>query len=399
MPRTHLRALVRAAEDRVIDFAQRLLRTPSLSSQEGPATELIAAEMRALGYDEIGADAAGNVLGKVCGQSAKSKLLLHAHMDVVDPGDPSRWTYPPFSGAVADGHLWGRGACDDKGCIVAQVYAVGLLREAGLIPPRDTYVAAVVNEETAGLGTKVLLRSFVPDVAIIGEPSGNVLRRGHRGRFEFILSWRGRSAHASVPEEGLNPHYSMARFLLALREAPLAVEPVFGGTSVSPTLSCVDQTSSNVIPAEVRLHLDWRNAPGESLEDARSLLTRLLRETADPGVSTDLVLRTRAMRTYTGYEETIQLDARPFLRAEDDPLVHSAQRALEEALGRPVPVDVWRFCTDGGFIAAEGVPCVGFGPGEPTMAHVVDERLEIAQLLEAVAGYMGLALDLGDVGR
>ena len=389
-----LRSMVEAARERIMRFSQRLLRAPSLSSQEKPAADLIVAEMRALGYDAVQVDAAGNVLGKVTGRTAERTLLLHAHMDVVDPGDPAKWTHPPFAGDLADGYLWGRGASDDKGCLIAQIYAAGLLREHGLVPPCDLYVAAVVNEETAGLGTKYLLRSFVPDVAVIGEPSGNILRRGHRGRFEFVISWDGRSAHASVPERGLNPHYSMARFLLALREAPRAQEPVFGGTSVSPTLSYVDQTSSNVIPARVTLHLDWRNAPGESVADARALLEPLLAETADEGIEAHLVLRTRDMRTYTGYEDTVQLDARSFLRDADDPLVLRAHKALEEALHRPVAVDVWPFCTDGGFIASAGVACVGFGPGEDAMAHVVDERIEVEQLLDAVVGYMALALKL-----
>ena len=396
MPNTDLHALVDAARGRFLAFAQRLLQAPSLSSQEKPTADLILAEMRSLGYDAASVDGAGSVLGMIRGRSSEHNILFHAHMDVVDPGDASRWSYPPFGGQIADGYLWGRGAADDKGCIIAQLYAIGLLKEAGLIPPRDVYVAAVVNEETAGLGTKYLLRSFVPDLAIIGEPSGNILRRGHRGRYEFVLTWQGRSAHASAPQRGLNPHYSMARFLLALRDAPLTVEPVFGGTTVSPTLAYVDQSSSNVIPAQITLHLDWRNAPGEMATDAQALLERLLRETADPGVETHIALRTRQMRTYTGYEETIQLDARSFLRAEDDPLLLRAKRVLSEALGRPMGVDVWRFCTDGGFIAAAGVPCLGFGPGEDIMAHVVDERLAIAQLLEAVVGYMALALRLPD---
>ena len=395
MSEVDLRAMVEAARGHIVAFSQRLLRASSLSSEEKPAADLIVAEMRAFGYDEVQVDAAGNVLGKIGGRTSERTLMLHAHMDVVDPGDPTKWAHPPFGGDLADGYLWGRGASDDKGCVVAQLFAAGLLRQHGLVPPCDLYVAAVVNEETAGLGTKYMLRSFVPDVAVIGEPSGNVLRRGHRGRYEFVITWDGRSAHASVPERGLNPHYSMARFLLALREAPLVQEPVFGGTSISPTLSYVDQTSSNVIPARVTLHLDWRNAPGESLADAKALLQPLLAQTADEGIETRIALRTREMRTYTGYEDTVQLDARSFLRDVDDPLLTKAHAILEQALGRDVAIDVWHFCTDGGFVAEAGTACVGFGPGEDIMAHVVDERIEVEQLLEAVVGYMALALELG----
>ena len=60
-------------------------------------------------------------------------------------------------------------------------------------------------------------------------------------------------------------------------------------------------------------------------------------------------------------------------------------------------IDVWAFCTDGGHLASAGIPCIGFGPGEEEMAHVLDERLKIDQLLEATAGYMALALRMGEV--
>ncbi|MBN1402175.1 MAG: M20/M25/M40 family metallo-hydrolase [Anaerolineae bacterium] len=395
MPDTRWRSLAESSRERIVDFGERLLRAPSLSSQEGQAADLVAREMRRLGYDAVHVDEAGNVVGKLSGGGGRS-TMLHAHMDVVDPGDPADWTHPPFSGQRAEGHLWARGASDDKGCVVAQVYAGGLLREAGIQPPGDVYVVAVVNEETGGAGTRHLLRYLRPDVAIIGEPSGNTIRRGHRGRFEFIITWHGRSAHASAPERGVNPHFSMARFLLALRDTPLMQEPVFGGTTVVPTLSYVDQTSSNVIPAQASVHLDWRNAPGETLEDADSILRGVLARTVDPDVRVELHVRSHTVTTYTGHQERVQHDVGSFLLDLKDPLLRAAHQAVEDALERPVELGVWTFCTDGGFVYAAGVPCIGFGPGEETMAHVRDERIEVNQLVEAVAGYMALACRMGD---
>jgi acetylornithine deacetylase/succinyl-diaminopimelate desuccinylase family protein len=398
MPNSELCALVHNARARIVDFAQRLLRAPSLTGQEGQAAELVLQEIERLGYDEAITDSAGNVIARLKGGPGRT-ALLHAHLDVVDPGDASRWRFAPFSGTVHDGYLWGRGASDDKGCVAAQVYALGLMREAGLTPPGDVYLTAVVGEEVGGIGTRYLSRNFRPDVAVIGEPSHNTLRRGHRGRFEFIVAFRGRSAHASVPHEGRNPHYALARFLLALRDAPKAEDADFGGTTVAPTLIRSDQTSSNVIPAELRLHLDWRNAPRETPAQAQALLERLLAETAEPDIETQVEIRSQRVTSYTGYEEVVQHAATPFVMASHDPLLLAAQRALEEALQRPVPVEVWPFFTDGGFLYAQGIPCLGFGPGEETMAHVLDERLSIEQLLEATAGYMALAMTLGAVAQ
>ena len=197
-----VRSIVDGARGRIVDFAQRLVRAPSLTGDEKLVADLVLQEMRSLGYGGVRRDPVGNVLGFLSGGKGRS-VMLHAHMDVVDPGDRSLWSHPPFGGEIDEGYLWGRGASDDKGCVAAQVYAGGLIREQGLRPAGDLYVAAVVCEETVGLGTKYLMRSLRPGLAVIGEPSANTLRRGHRGRFEFIVTMHGRSAHASATQLGL----------------------------------------------------------------------------------------------------------------------------------------------------------------------------------------------------
>jgi len=245
--------IVQGARDRIVGFAQRAIQSPSLSGQEGALAAVVEGEMRALGYAEVTVDEAGNVIGKIAGSGGRT-TLLHAHMDIVDPGDATQWRFSPFSGTVTEGYVWGRGASDTKGSLVAQVYALGLLTEAGLVPPGDVYMSAVVGEEIGGMGTRHMVEhptgtgGRLPDIAIIGEPSANTLRRGHRGRFELIVTLHGRSAHASAPERGRNPHYAMAKFLLALRDAPMMADDTFGGSSVVPTLLYVDQRAAMSSP-------------------------------------------------------------------------------------------------------------------------------------------------------
>jgi len=245
------------------------------------------------------------------------------------------------------------------------------------------------------MGTTHLLQTLRPAVAVIGEPSGNTLRRGHRGRIEFVITWQGRSAHASAPERGINPHYALARFLLALRQTPLRRDATFGGSSVAPTLIYADPSSSNVIPETVAVHLDWRTAPGESRQEAEALLNALLQQTVEPGVQAVVTIRQRTVRAYTGAEREVQYAMPACCLEAADPRVLLAQQLLQQALARPVAVDVWTFSTDGGQLSEAGVPCVGFGPGEEALAHVVDERLSLEQLHEATLGYMALALGLG----
>ncbi len=393
---TELLGLAEANRDRIVSFCQEIVRLPSLTGDEGRLAELVLECMEQLGYDEALIDSAGNVIGHIRGGPGRS-TLLHAHLDVVDPGDPRRWSDTPYSGTLRDGYIWGRGAVDDKGCLAAQLYAAVLLKEAGLMPAGDVYVSAVVGEEIGGLGSRFLAGSFHPDLAIIGEPSANTLRRGHRGRCEFVVTLRGRSAHASVPSHAVNPHYDMARFVLALRDLDMYQEPVTGGSTVAPTLLRSDQRSANVIPGELALHLDWRNAPGESPQQAQAKLQCLLDDTLGGETAYSLDVHTDHVVSYTGYEQDIRQAVAPFWMEADDPRLLAAQDLLRGALGRDVVTDVWQFFTDGGFLYAAGVPCIGFGPGDPAMAHVFDERLAVDQLIEAVAGYMALALQMGAV--
>jgi putative selenium metabolism hydrolase len=388
-------ALAEEARAEIVDLATRLVQTPSLSGQEGEAARLVLAEMQRLGYDDAWMDRAGNVIGRIKGGTGRS-VMLHAHLDIVDPGDPAPWRFGPYAGEVAEGYLWGRGTSDDKGCVAAQVMAGALVRRAGATPAGDLYIVAAVNEENGGLGTRLMLDELVPDIAIIGEPSSNTLRRAHRGRYEFVITLHGRSAHASAPERGRNPHFSMARTLLALREMPLFYEPLFGGSTIAPTLMYVDQTSANVIPATVTLHLDWRAAPGESVADAEARLRAVLAETVEPDIRAEVTLRTHQVRTHTGCEHRVSHDMGPFLTDMEAPVLCRAHSALEQALNRSVEVGVWAFCTDGGHIAAAGAACLGFGPGDEAMAHVLDERLSLDQLVEAAAGYAALGHCLGD---
>jgi len=392
--RSDLLALAHGARERIVTLARTLVQTPSLTGDEAGVAALVEGAMRTLRYDGVCVDAVGNVFGRLAGAGGRS-VLLHAHMDVVDPGDPSRWRYPPYAGEVAEGYLWGRGASDTKASLAAQIMAAGLLRQAAIIPPGDVHVAAVVGEEVGGFGTRYMLTHWRPDVAVIGEPSGNALRCGHRCRLEFLVTFHGRSAHASAPARGLNPHYSMAQFLLSLRRAALAHDPVFGATTVVPTLAYVDQTSSNVIPAALTVHLDWRGGLAQSAEGACALLERLAVDAAEVGVVPEVRLRTRTARAYTGLEQTVTFAAPASYLPEEAPEWRAARNGVEGALGRPVAVGLWQFTTDGGLLRAAGVPCIGFGPGEEAMAHVVDERVSVDQLVEATAAYMGLALALG----
>jgi putative selenium metabolism hydrolase len=389
-----LREAAREREEALVGFCGTLIRTRSMPGEEGDAARAVQGEMEALGYDDVWRDEVGNVVGVVRGTGGGPSVMLNTHLDHVSAGDESGWPFPPFEGRIHEGSVWGRGAMDIKGPTAAQVYGAALLKASGLAPEGDVYVACAVQEEVGGLGSIELARTMRADAAVIGEATNNELRRGHRGRIELIARVRGRSAHASMPERGVNPHYSLARFVSALESVELADDPFLGRETFVPTLVFTDQTSANVVPGEVRLHLDWRTVPRRSPEEIRAVLQRLLDGALVHGATGELAVKEEHLRTYTGAERDVPSAFPSFVLPEDDPVLVASRAALEEAFGRDVPVRRWEFATDGGHLMAAGIPCVGFGPGDETLAHTNQERVPVAQLRDAALGYAALALRL-----
>jgi succinyl-diaminopimelate desuccinylase len=384
----------------MISFCQRIVQTPSLPGEEGEVAALVREEMEDLGYDEVWTDDWGNVVGLLRGRGVGRSVMLNGHMDHVDPGEADEWAHPPYGAEIHEGRMWGRGVADMKGPLAAMIHAVGVLAQEDKRPAGDVYVAAVVQEEVGGLGTKELVKGVHPDVAVVGEATSNQLARGHRGRIEVVVRVRGKSVHASVPDQGVNPHAVLARFIQRLETLSLAMDETFGSSSVAPTLYLTNQQSSNVIPGEARLHLDWRNVPGEGAEEVLAQLQPLLESCLSevPGSEGELTLHTRDLRTYTGLTGTFPAVFPSFGLPAEHRLVQRGQEILARALSRPVEVEIWRFATDGGHLMEAGVPTIGFGPAEAQELHTVGESAPLKMLEEGLLGYTALALHLGDLG-
>ncbi len=366
-----------------VDFAQRLIQTPSMSRQEEQIAALIAAEMRRLQFDQVTIDGIGNVIGRVHGQDPSlPALVLNSHTDHVDPGDPSLWSLPPYSGAIVDGRIVGRGACDIKGPLAVQVYSIAALLRAGQRPRRDVLFTGVVQEEIGGAGAKYWVENLDYPVAlvILGEPSDNKIALGHRGLLQTWITFSGRSVHASAPANGENPNYHLATFLVRLADgqAELSRHPLLGPTSIAPTIIEVDTTSPNVTPAWTRVMLDCRTA-SESRRSLHAFYTRLAADL--PFSLNDLWLAdTRA-------------EDQPIYGYDTDPQSAVAQQvkaAIAAGIGREPQFISYKFATDGRLFAPYDIPIIGFAPGEEGQAHTADESISIAQMEEALRGYVSL---------
>jgi succinyl-diaminopimelate desuccinylase len=395
---SELRAAAILRSPAMVDFARRLIATPSLPGDEARIAAVVQSELARLDYDDVWVDRAGNVIGALRGANGGKTTQFNSHLDHVDVGDLALWPLPPLEGIVRDDILFGRGACDVKGALAVQVYAAAVLADLGVRPSGDLYFAGVVLEEVGGFGSHFLAREMPTDFAVLGEATGNQLKRGHRGRAFVKVSFAGISAHASAPDRARNPLFAVGNFLNLLTRVFMARSETFGPSSAAPTLIETDQTSGNVTPGRVSIYLDWRNIPEEAIEEVLAKINRIAQEAAleREGISARVEVVGRPVKTCTGLE-AVMPSTRAFETPLDDPLLSAARRVLESVLSRPIEVGTWTFATDGGHLAYHGITTFGFAPGSERHAHTVWDQVNLSEMTEALAGYAALALTLGDL--
>lgn len=371
-----------------VALTRRLVAATSPSGREAPAAETLVAAFQEEGFDEAYVDPAGNAVGVLkCGRGEGRTVMLNGHIDTVPLGDERSWPHPPLSGRVADGRLWGRGACDMKGALACMVYAA---RDAQADLDGTVVVTGVVQEEVGGLGARYLAGTLKADVVILGEPSKLKLMLGHRGRVEVEVRLPGKIAHAAKNELGENALYRAGRFLGGLEHLTLPTGGPMVGSSVTPTfLSSYPPDGKNVVPGRADLTIDYRNIPGDLPEAVLARLQALDPEAFlsipdEEGVSESGEVRITFPRIVPVYEAPA-----------DHPDVETARRVLQQLMadaGEPYGEDYWWFGTDAPHLAqtTSGGVVIGFGPGEEELAHTTRENVPLRHLGLARQGYAAL---------
>ncbi|CRZ13833.1 M20/M25/M40 family metallo-hydrolase [Mycolicibacterium neworleansense] len=218
-----------SSADEVVDLVSALIRfdtsntgDPDTTKGEAECAHWVAEQLQEVGYEteyvEAGAPGRGNVFARLPGADpARGALMIHGHLDVV-PAEPADWSVHPFSGAVKDGYVWGRGAVDMKDMVGMAIAVARHFKRSGIVPPRDLVFAFVSDEEHGGTYGANWLVDNRPDLfegvtEAIGEVGGFSLtvprKDGGERRLYLIetaekgLSWmrltaRGRAGHGSM---------------------------------------------------------------------------------------------------------------------------------------------------------------------------------------------------------
>jgi putative selenium metabolism hydrolase len=195
-------------------FLRDMISIPSTSCEEAGVIERIKEEMEKLNYDEIKIDGMGNILGRM--GNGKKVIAFDGHIDTVDVGVRSNWTFDPFQGKEDDQYIYGRGASDQEGGFASAVYGAKIMKDLDLLEDHTIWVVGTVQEEDCdGLCWQYIINEKViePEFVVSTEPTALNIYRGQRGRMEIRVDVKGISSHGSAPERGDNAIYKMAKNL------------------------------------------------------------------------------------------------------------------------------------------------------------------------------------------
>jgi putative selenium metabolism hydrolase len=371
-----------APSRRLVEFAQQLIRTPSLSGQEHEVSALVAAELHTLGFRDVTVDAVGNVVGYL-GQGPP-RLMFNGHIDHVPPAG----MVDPYGAEIVDAARFGepglairgRGSCDMKANVAAGVYAAAFLDAARLRGGSFLFTADVQEEPDSPAGVPALLaRGLRADYGLSSESTELAVSLGHRGKVQFDVVVEGRSSHASTPGDGVNAVYHALPFVQAIErlQSALPEDERFGGATITVTgISSEPQGDVAVVPSSCTIRVDRRYVPSETPESA----TRQLEE---------LVARVGSEH---GSRATVErINVYPLMTiAEDHPLVDAGVAAVKQVLGRTPKLRTWRFGVNATFMAEAGIPTIGIGAGNEDWAHTPEEHVSVNQLVESSRIYAAL---------
>ncbi len=375
-------------EDDLVRFLRDIVAIPSLSGQEEAVVRRIAAEMEAVGFDEVKIDALGNVLGRI--GDGPRVVAFDAHIDTVDVTDHDQWTCDPFTGKVEDGLIYGRGAVDQKAGMAGMVHAAAIMKEQGLLDGLQVWmVGTVMEEDCDGLCWHHILqeKTLAPEVVVSTEPTNLTLTRGQRGRMEIRVTARGRSCHGSAPERGDNAATKLAPACAVIDElnGRLKDDAFLGKGTCCVSWFGAEGPSLCAVPDKAELHIDRRLTDGETKESALAEVRDAL---VAAGIEAETWMLTYEEPAWTGLVYPMEKYYPTWVMPEDHPAVRAGVTAHEALFGAAPEVSRWTFSTNGVTInGLHGVPCVGFGPGEERMAHAANEYVPVEDLVKACAFY------------
>lgn len=364
------------------------INTENPPGREREAAELISQMLSEIGFDMTLSEYAPgrtNVIGRLENGDGPC-FAFNTHIDVVPAGEG--WAQDPFTLTERDGKLFGRGACDAKGPLVAMIEAMRWLA-ANRNDWNGTLMAIfVADEEVASEGAKFYVREAPAhiDYVVIGEPTSNTTYSAHKGSLRPLVRVHGVTAHSGTPELGENAIFRAAQLLGLVEETHehsvrCRCHPLVGNASLTVTRISGGH-ADNVLPGACELLLDRRMVPGEDEDAVKQEIQDLLQLAHDKfGVRSEIIT---FKPTTGGATET----------DSEDPIVLAGVEACA-AQGNPEPGP---FGFQGGcdlvHFRSLGTKGIIIGPGSLAVAHKPDEFIPIDEFIAGSKIYCDVALKM-----
>jgi acetylornithine deacetylase/succinyl-diaminopimelate desuccinylase family protein len=373
-------------QDEVIGILRELIQKQSenpLGTEEeaGRYVQALLAEHGIKAELSWAAPGRPNVIARLQGMRPGPSMIYNGHLDVVPAGN--QWSMDPFAGIVQDGRVYGRGAADMKSGVAAMIYAAIVLQRLGNPFAGELILFFNADEERGNLGMKHFLTTdLTADWAVISEPTELNICIAHRGVSRYRIQTLGTPGHAAVVTNPDNAIYKMNKIIHNLESLGNSlkkrVDPLLGSASLNVT-QIQGGTAPNIVPGSCVIEIDRRILPSETYEEILQEIRECVEEVADVS--------------------TYELECSSYLAASqiapDHPLVKGMEQANRLVREQPCQVKIFEATCEAPFFSVDkGIPTVVFGPGSLSQAHVNDEYVEIAEVVDASRIFVHLALHM-----
>jgi acetylornithine deacetylase/succinyl-diaminopimelate desuccinylase-like protein len=358
----------------------RQVQIPSFSGEEALFTEYLCRRSEELDFRVVRDSVSPDRDNLIVGWTDKPTLALMAHTDTIRP----RWEHSGKA-EIRGTEVWGLGAVDDKGSIVALLLGLVLAREAGVPLQRlPMIVAFTVDEEGDGTGSLALARTFRPRYALVLEGTGLDLAVAEAGHLDVRIVVRGTSVHTGEFEHGDSALEKAARLVTELNGLPLAEhsDPLIGRSAFNAISFHSGTSELNALPDRAELYLVGRLGRGLSVRQALDQL-RTLGDRYDAEV---ILVDT----PIPGLMECSE----PIETPESSPLLGILQQEISEIIGHPPQLFGTHSWTDAHNLFEAGAQTAVFGPGDPKTAHGKNEHIDVRQIVLCARIIRGILIRL-----
>jgi succinyl-diaminopimelate desuccinylase len=369
-----------AASINPVDHTRKLLafNTMNPPGQEQECAKYLGSLLESVGFQVHCYEFAPQrttIVARLSGMSDRLPLCFTGHIDTVPLG-ATAWNYDPFAGEISGDRIYGRGATDMKSGVGATIATATKLAQLQT-PQAGLMLILTAGEETCCQGAYHLasLDNALGKVGaiVVGEPTANYPWIGHKGAVRYEIRTKGVTAHASMPEQGVNAVYKAAQAILKLQDFDFQVDShsILG----KPTLNVGTISGGiniNSVPDLCAIGIDIRTIPGQNHSEI-----------------------CQKLQTFLGDEVEIELlnEAQSIATDERNEWIQSVFEIVEPYLKtRPIAKRATFFTDASVLTPAFGYPpTVVLGPGEPEMAHKTNEFCHISKIEESMEIYMKIA--------